>query len=445
MRFASQNTLVGRVVRGGSATLFGNIGSQLLRFGSNLVLTRLLFPSAFGLMAIAQSMLTAANLLSDVGLQQAVVRSHRGHEPIFLNTIWTLQVVKGFLILAVMTAAGPIVARAYDQPALVFIMPGLGFADLISGFSSTNVALVNRKIEVGRLTAIEIGAQMIGIAVMLTWAWIVPTTWALVAGNIASAFARMMASHWVLKGPGNAFAWDRSVVQEVWSFGSWVMLSSGVTFLVGEGRNLLNAALVSASVIGMMVLSSNLVFVVWNAIQQISGRVLFPAYAEVWRERPANFAAVVERSRRYQLLGGCALSIVFALFAPQIIGLFYDPRYSEAGAFMQFQATGTMFSFLSASYAGVLWAIGRPGLSTVMLAIQAVITFVLVIVGHAVGGPIGLVAFSSCTGLFVYPINAAIYARYGLFQPKTDVLPIVLGLALAAYVAFFGKWLSFVH
>jgi O-antigen/teichoic acid export membrane protein len=445
MRMMRGDTLLARVLRAGSMTLFGNIGSQFLRFASNLALTRLLFPSAFGLMAIAQSILTAANLLSDVGLQQAVVRSKRGHEQAFLDTIWTLQIVKGLLMVIVMAAAGPIAARGYDQPGLVLIMPALGFAALISAFSSTKVALVNRKIEVGRLTAIEMGSQLFGIVVMLAWAWVVPTTWALVGGNIANSLARMLASHWFLKGPGNRLAWDRSVVTEVWTFGGWVMLSSGVTFLVGEGRNLLNAALVDASVIGMMVLSSNLVFVIWNAIQQISGRVLFPAYAEVWRERPQNFNSVVERSRRMQLLGGCAVSIVFALFGDRLVHLFYDHRYREAGAFIQMQAVGTMFSFLSASYTGVLWAVGRPGLNTLILGIQAVVVGVLTVIGHAVGGALGLVAFASCTGLVMYPVNAYIYGRFGLFQPKTDALPMLLGVALAVYVWLNGSWIAFAH
>ena len=445
MTLKDRNSLLARVLRAGSVTLFGNVGSQLLRFGSNLLLTRLLFPSAFGLMAIAQSILTAANLLSDVGLSQAVVRSARAHEKSFLDTIWTLQIVKGALILVIMILAGPVAALGYGQPALVQIMPALGLASVIAGFSSTKVGLVNRKIEVGRLTAIEIGSQVVGIVVMLAWARWQPTPWALVGGNLASALARTLASHWLLEGPSNALAWDRSVVLEVWQFGGWVLLSSAVTFLVGEGRNLLNAAFVDAGVVGMLVISSTLAFVVWNAIQQISSRVLFPAYAEVWRERPQNLPAVVERSRRWQLLGGCSVALLFSLAGDRLVHWFYDPRYREAGVFLQIQAAGTMFSFLNASYTGVLWAIGRPGLNTILLAVQAAIVAVLIVVGHALGGTIGLVALSSCTGFFLYPVTAAVYARFGLFQPRTDWLPIVLGLLMAAYVARYGSWTSVSH
>jgi len=442
---AAGSSLLVRVVRAGSVTMLGNVGSQLLRFASNLLLTRLLFPSAFGLMAIAQSILAAANLLSDVGLQQAVVRSQRAHDQTFLDTIWTLQVLKGLLIVAAMAIAAPFAARGYGQPALVAIMPALGLASLILGFSSTKVAVANRRIEVGRLTMMELGSQVVGIIVMVVWARLVPTAWALVGGNLATALARMLASYWIIDGPGNRFAWDRSVVNEVWRFGGWVMLASGVTFLAGEGRNLLNAALVDASQVGLLVISSTLAFVVWNAIQQVSGRVLFPAYAEVHRERPHALAAVVERSRRWQLLAGCAVAMLFALFGDRLVRWFYDPRYALAGVFLQIQAVGTLFSFLNASYSGVLWALGRPGLSTVLLAIQVVVVAVLTLVGHALGGTLGLVAGASCTGLVMYPVTAFVFRRFGLFQPRTDWAPILCGIACALYIAHFGAWIGVVH
>ena len=439
------DTLLARVIRAGSVTMLGNVGSQLLRFGSNLLLTRLLFPGAFGLMAIAQSILTAANLLSDVGLQQAVVRSQRVHDPAFLDTIWTLQIVKGLLIVAAMAIAAPFAARGYGQPVLVAIMPALGLASLIVGFSSTQVALANRRIEVGRLTLMETGSQVLGIVVMLVWARLMPTTWALVGGNLATALARMLASYWLFAGPRNRFAWDRSVVQEVWRFGGWVMLASGVTFLAGEGRNLLNAALVDASQVGLLVISTTLAFVVWNAIQQVSGRVLFPAYAEVHRERPHALAAVVERSRRWQLLGGCAVAVLFALSGDRLVHWFYDPRYALAGVFLQIQAVGTLFSFLNASYSGVLWALGRPGLNTVLLAVQVAVVAVLTLAGHAVAGTLGLVAGASCTGLAMYPVTALVFRRFGLFQPRTDWAPLLCGILCALYVARFGAWMAIAH
>jgi O-antigen/teichoic acid export membrane protein len=441
---AAAPSLLQRVLKGSSWQLLGNIASQVLRFGSNLVLTRLLYPEAFGLMAIVQSIIAAAHLFSDVGLMQTIIRSHRGHDPRMLNTIWTLDIVKGVMIWVVLGAIAVPVSKAYSQPMLAVLLPGMGLAALISSFGSTKIALVNRRIDIGRLICIELGAQIIGIVTMILWASLNRSPWALVGGNWASSLAMVVASHWLLKGPSNRFDWDRSVVQEVLSFGGWVMMSSSFTFLVGEGSNLLNASLVGPRIVAFLGLSTALVMVAWNAIQQICGRVLFPAYAEVWRERPGDLPRVVERSRQLQLLGSCAVATFFVLFGPKVIQIFYDARYHAVGAFIQIQAIGTIFMFVSSSYSSVLWAMGRPGLNTVLLVIQTAVTAALILVGYHYGGALGLVVGSAFIGLAFYPFNSLLYGRFGMFQPRTDIGAFVLGTLLAAYVYKFGAWQTYI-
>ena len=107
-----------RVVRGSALTFLGFGGSQGLRLASNLILTRLLFPEAFGLMAIIALFLTGLQMISDVGLVTCIVRSKRGNDPAFLNTTWTIQIIRGMLLcVACILMAGP-VARFYEEPIL---------------------------------------------------------------------------------------------------------------------------------------------------------------------------------------------------------------------------------------------------------------------------------------------------------------------------------------
>jgi len=432
--------LAQRVLRGSGWTLAGTVSSQFLRFASNLVLTRLLFPEAFGLMAIAQSILTAAHLLSDVGLTQSIVRSERGHEPRYQDTIWTLNIAKSLLIGLLMGVAGPIAAHVYAQPALARIVPAMGLPAVIGAFASTKVALINRRLEIGRLTLLELGAQACGIATMVAWALVDRSPWALVAGNWASTLATVAGSHLLIAGRGNRLAWDRAIVREVLSFGGWVLMSSGVTFLLGEGSNLLTASLVGTKSVAFIGLSTTLALVAWNAIQQVSGRVLFPAYSEVWRQRARDFPRVVERARRLQLLGACAVAVVLVLFGDRIVQALYDPRYRPVGALLQIQAVGTIFAFASSSYANVLWAMGRAGLNTVILAAQAFMLIGLLTLGNTLGGVLGLMTGTSFIGLAIYPVNAFIFARFGLFQPKVDLPVFLLGACAAGWVWLFGAW-----
>ena len=61
-------------------------GRQGLSLVSNVVLTRLLFPEAFGLMQVVSIVLFGLTMLSDVGIVQAVIQNPRGDEKRFLDT-----------------------------------------------------------------------------------------------------------------------------------------------------------------------------------------------------------------------------------------------------------------------------------------------------------------------------------------------------------------------
>src|SRR5690348_11962616 len=79
----------------GTCYIVGYYGISLaLRMVSSVVLTRLFSPEYFGLMTLLTTVLVGLNLFSHIGLGDSVIQSPRGDEPLFLNTAWTLQVLR---------------------------------------------------------------------------------------------------------------------------------------------------------------------------------------------------------------------------------------------------------------------------------------------------------------------------------------------------------------
>src|SRR5580658_4675768 len=98
---ASTLTVRALAVRVAAWTAVGFGGAQVLRFAFNLILTRLLYPELFGLMALAFSVITGLNLFSDFGTAAIVVSHPRGADREFLNTVWSLQILRGLVLAAV--------------------------------------------------------------------------------------------------------------------------------------------------------------------------------------------------------------------------------------------------------------------------------------------------------------------------------------------------------
>ena len=139
------SSLKQKAIKGTIWTVAGYGGSQFLRLVANLILTRLLVPELFGLMALANTFITGLALFSDVGIQPSIVRSPRGEEAEFLNTAWTIQVIRGCVLwIGCLVIAFP-VSRFYEEPKLLWLIPIIGFNScFLAGFKSTSLATLSR-------------------------------------------------------------------------------------------------------------------------------------------------------------------------------------------------------------------------------------------------------------------------------------------------------------
>src|SRR5262245_41661145 len=94
----AQSSLRTRVISGSVWTLLSYGGSQVLRLAGNVIFTWLLYPEAFAVMLLVNVFIQGLAMFSDIGIGPSIIQSKRGDEPRFLNTAWTIQVGRGFLL-----------------------------------------------------------------------------------------------------------------------------------------------------------------------------------------------------------------------------------------------------------------------------------------------------------------------------------------------------------
>lgn len=428
--FTKKSSLKGRALRGSAWTLGGHATNQILRLCANLILTRLLFPEAFGLMALVYIFMTGLGMFSDIGIVPSIIQHKRGEELPFLNTAWTLQVVRGFLLWGgTWLLAGP-AAIFYSEPMLKELLPIVGISAVINGFNSTKLASVNRKLHLGRLTLLELGSYIISLIVMIIWAYIYSSVWALVFGGLVGSFAKMIFSHLFLEGEKNFFHWEKEAFHALHNFGRWVFLSSALTFLAGQGDRLLMGRILDVKFLAFFTLASTLNQMFAIAFQQVAGKVLFPSYAELYRQQDLRkFYQILRKVRVLQISLSWLFSMVFIVWGIKIIEILYDTRYADAGWILQILAVGPLVGSLSTSYRGVLFGIGKPKLSTFLVAVQFSIKLLAMVIGNYYWGTQGVIIGIASSSWLLYPFNTFIFSRLSLWQPEVD-LPVLVAACL---------------
>ena len=420
------NQLMARVARSASWIVLGYGASQAIRLGSNLILTRLLFPEAFGLMALLSVITVGLTLFSDVGISPAIAQSKRGDDPAFLNTAWTIQVMRGVILWGIACALAYPISVFYGSPELATYLPIAALTLLILGFSPTRIDTAQRHLLMGRLTVLDLASQVIGIAVMIVLAVLLESVAALVIGGIVGAVAKLVLTHLYLPGQANRFQLERPAFKELVTFGKWIFLSTLFWFFASQGDKVILGKFLTLETLGIYNIGFFLASFPLLLGQNVTSRVMIPVYRE--KAEPARI-----RKLRYGLSGGViGLLVVMALVGPWLVDVLYDPRYQSAGGMIVLLSLGLIPQMIGMSYDQAALAAGDSRRFFISSASRATLQVGLLLAGVITAGVAGAIIGMALSMVLSHFVLMWLARAHGVWDPKHDAIFAVVGIGAAA-------------
>jgi O-antigen/teichoic acid export membrane protein len=426
-----------RVLRSSALTVFGYGGSQVIRLASNLILTRLLFPEAFGMMALVMVVMSGLVMFSDVGIGPSIMQNRRGDEPDFLNTAWTIQILRGFLLwLACWASAGP-VAWFYGEPMLGEILPIAGLTLLIGGFNTTRLETANRHLMIGRVILLDLVSQIVSIVFMVLLAWWLRSEWALVYGLIIGSVVKFGLLQ-TLPGEPNRFRWERSASEELIRFGKWIFLSTVCGFVLSQGDRAILGKYISLESLGIYNIGYFLASFPLLLGGTVAGRILIPLYRETPPiASPENFRKV--RKMRFGLTGVImGISVVMAFIGAPLIDFLYDARFAAAGGVVVALSCALAPQIIILSYDQSALAAGDSRNFFFMMVVKAALQVICLLAGVELGGLIGVFLGQALALVLVYPLVVWLARLHGAWDPLHDSIYGVVGGGLIGLALWFN-------
>lgn len=376
---------LGRSVKRGALMTGSAQGVRLAcQFASVIVLSRLLAPEDFGIVAMAAPAMSFVGLFQDLGLTQATVQKKRiTHAEV--NALFWINMGISALLAGILVLAAPLAAWFYRESKVGLLVAALSLQILVSGAGGQHYAILNRRMQFGRLAVLGSASAVAGFGVAIVWALVDPGYWALYAGGLATAMtATVMA--WAASGwrPG----WPRWAA----GAGSLVNFGAGITgfnlanFFARNLDNVLIGRYRGNVELGLYDRAYKLLLFPLQQVTNPLSQVMVPALSRMTDE-PHRYRHAYLRVAPLLLLvtlPGVALAIAMAdVLVPFALG------QQWAGSALIFQALG---------FAGLLQSLNNPS-----------------------------------GWLFISQGRSAEFMRWGIVTAVTSVSAFVIGLPYGAY------------
>lgn len=400
-------------IRGAIWTIIGFGGIQILRFGNNLILTRLLKPEYFGLMALVTTLRVGLELFSDIGIAQNIINSKRGDEPAFLNTAWTLQIIRGVVIWIICLLLSFPAAKFYNDERLVLLIPIAIFFSVVDGFSCTSVHTLHRRMELGKLSLYELALQACYLSTLCILVWFYPNVWTLAIGSVIGAIYKLVSSYWLIPKYTHRFTWEPDAVKEILSFGKWMFIASALMFAAEQADRLVLAKILSFKMLGVYTVAYTLASIPREVIKQLSYKVIFPTISQQADLPRAILREKILRQRWLILLGSAIILAFMTTVGDFLVAFLYDKRYADATWMMPILCSGIWFSLLFYTISPALLAISKPLYSAQSNFARFGVIILGVPLAYYSFGTLGAIIVIAFSDLPLYIVNL-----YGLWQEK---------------------------
>lgn len=354
-----------------SALVFGNLArqamwlagpfvlQQAIRLFAAVSLAHLLAPKMIGVMVLINTLRTGAELLSDIGVGQSVVRSPHSLDRRFLDTAFSIQLVRGIVLcVAGVVAAWP-VARLYGdaQIALIMCVASLGF--LTTGLQSPDLFLMQRDLRIKQRAIFDISSTVLSSIVTIILAFIWRDQWALVWGMVIGSALSTCITYAFAPFVLPQITWERRYLVEIMNFGKWIFLSTAIYFAAMSVDKFYFSAVLPMALVGIYGVAKTFSDMLSALAQRLGEFLVFPKVVEI-KLGGGTLGSGFKHKRRLALSFLACVMVVALAVSDQLILLLYDRRYDGAAFMLPVLLAGAWFSILAAFAEATLFGLSRP-------------------------------------------------------------------------------------
>jgi len=275
----SDQDIYGRAVKGGGWVIATRISQQLLSTARLIVLARLLSPRDFGLMGIVLLTMATINMFTQMGFQEALIQKKKDIVG-FLNTAWTLGIIRGLLLFAFLYFGAPCVASFFDIPEVVDVLRVAALSLVVVAVTNIGTVYFVKELFFYKQFILENTGTLVGTVIAIWFAVQYRNVWALVIGRLSGDITRCLLSY-VMQPYKPGINFDVAKAKELWRFGKHVFGLTILQFFGLYGDDFFVGKFLGNVALGFYQMAYRISSMVATEFGDLIGKVAFPAYSKL--------------------------------------------------------------------------------------------------------------------------------------------------------------------
>jgi O-antigen/teichoic acid export membrane protein len=317
----------GSVVKGVFWTVAARGALRGLGLVSTILLARLLMPQDFGLIAMAMVVLGFLDVLFSQGVDTALIQNAsatRAH----WDTAWTIRVLQGAGMTAVLIVLAPLASRYYGEPRMMTIMPILAIGTFATSLENIGPVAYRKDLQFHRDFQFMVAKKLLQFVIVLGLAVVWRDYRALMLGMVFGGMASTCLSYAL-----HPFRpkWSLAKATEIWGFSFRLAAVSFATYVNTEGEKLVIGAIAGAEQTGIYYVGDEIAELPASELTAPISRVAISGFAKLRPEPDRLHSAFLKILEFVTLLAVPAAAGLFVI-ADDVVAVFLGPRWIAAGA-----------------------------------------------------------------------------------------------------------------
>lgn len=358
--------------------------TQGLRFVSTIVLARILSPEDFGILAMAAMILHFIEAISDPTFEVQILKKDKVDVRLY-DTIWTFQIIRGFLIAALLIVLAPLLSEFFSEPRLDQVLLLVALTPVIDGFKNVGLVLFEKDMNFKKQFVVETASVFASAITAISLGLLMRTYWPLIIAMVVASATRFVLSYIMhsYRPRPSLFGW-----RDIMGIGAWLLVSRVCYFIESKAGDFAVGRLVGTAALGYFSMAFRLSDIATQSLMAPARRVLLPGYAKLAgdpRLLQSSFLDVLA----VMLIIGAPLGAGMALTAEPLVAVLLGSKWQEVVPLIQILGVFGIVTVCVGNIEPTMLVLDKARLFVTVRAASTILLLPAVYWGCVAGGAVG--------------------------------------------------------